>query len=120
MTFFYTASGKMRAKQELSPHQSPIMTNGSPSLLPPSTIAKQSGGTEGRSERCIRCIRCRPQWPRGELAALARQRALPLDGTLERINEACYEHLDRPLFKGGDPVVVSAEAMAAIAGIAAS
>lgn len=49
-------------------------------------------------------------WPRPELTQMARERGLPLDGMLERLNEAAYEALDMPLFEEGDPLVLNPEA----------
>jgi hypothetical protein len=38
---------------------------------------------------------------------------------LERLNEASHEQLDLPLFDEGDPLVLCAEAVAAISALAA-
>jgi hypothetical protein len=54
-------------------------------------------------------------WTRAELGALARAQGLPLDGVLERLNEASYEQLDMPLFDDGDPLVLRPEAVVEIA-----
>jgi hypothetical protein len=50
-------------------------------------------------------------WTRAALAQLARTHSLPLDGVLERINEAAYEHLEVPLFEEGEPLVLNREAV---------
>jgi uncharacterized tellurite resistance protein B-like protein len=70
-------------------------------------------GLDAPASRFLQALLGRPRWSRAELAALARERGLPLDGVLERLNEAVYEKLDAPLFEDGDPLILNPEARAA-------
>ena len=56
----------------------------------------------------------RPQWAREELTDLAEDRDLMLEGALERLNEACFDKLDMPLFDDGEPLVLNQEALAGV------
>ena len=44
---------------------------------------------------------------RVELAVLAREWELPLEGVLERLNEATGEHLDMPLFEESEDALTT-------------
>jgi uncharacterized tellurite resistance protein B-like protein len=46
-------------------------------------------------------------WSRGELESMATERAILLDGTIEAINEAAFDHCDEPILEGEDPVEVN-------------
>lgn len=48
----------------------------------------------------------RGSWPRGELEELARGRRIMLDGALEHINDAAFDHLGEALLEGDDPVTI--------------
>lgn len=54
----------------------------------------------------LRVIMTRDSWSRQELADAAADMELMLDGAIERINEAAFEHLDAPLLEGDDPIEV--------------
>lgn len=49
----------------------------------------------------------REEWSRDELARLANQHDVMLDGALETINEVAFDEHDLPLVEGDDPVVVN-------------
>jgi uncharacterized tellurite resistance protein B-like protein len=55
----------------------------------------------------LRLIMTRDSWPRQELADAAADMELMLDGAIERINDAAFEHFDAPLLEGDDPIEVS-------------
>jgi hypothetical protein len=59
----------------------------------------------------LRVLLGKPSWARRELATLAREQGLPLNGMLERLNETSYEQLDLPLFDEGDPLVLNPEVL---------
>jgi hypothetical protein len=52
-------------------------------------------------------LKLRSQWTRAELEELATDRGLMLDGTLERINEACLDKFEEPFVEGEDPIDVN-------------
>jgi tellurite resistance protein len=49
----------------------------------------------------------RSQWTRAELEELAGDRELMVDGTLEKINDACIDALQQPLTEGVDPIDIN-------------
>lgn len=51
----------------------------------------------------------RPQWSRAELEEICSDRGLMVDGAIERINEAAFEHYDQPIIEGDDPMDVNRE-----------
>jgi hypothetical protein len=66
-------------------------------------------GLDPRATAFLRALLSKRVWPREQLLALAHGDGLPLDGVLERLNEACYEQLGMPLFEEGDPLVMLQE-----------
>jgi hypothetical protein len=71
-------------------------------------------GLDPPAARFLRVLLGQDAWSRAALADAARGHGLPLDGVLERLNEAAYEHLDMPLFEDGDPLLLNPEAVAAL------
>jgi hypothetical protein len=69
-------------------------------------------GLDPGASAFLRALLRQRRWAGTELAALARAHGLPLDGVLERLNEACYERLDVPLFEQGEPLILNPEALA--------
>jgi uncharacterized tellurite resistance protein B-like protein len=59
----------------------------------------------------LRMLLTRPSWSRQELADAAADMELMLDGAIERINEAAFEHLDAALLEGEDPVEIVRDVM---------
>ena len=59
----------------------------------------------------IRQISIKQIWSREELISIARQMNLMLDGLLELINEAAFEHFDHPLTEGDDPIEINSEVL---------
>jgi len=55
----------------------------------------------------MRKLVTRPTWTRQELADVAADMELMLDGALERINEAALDNFDAPLVEGDDPVEIN-------------
>lgn len=48
-------------------------------------------------------------WARDELEKLADHHSLMLDGTLDSINDASYDHFGGPFFEGDDPIEINSE-----------
>lgn len=53
----------------------------------------------------------RPSWSRTELEDLCADRALMVDGAIERINEAAFDRFDQPLIEGEDPIDINCDLM---------
>ena len=63
----------------------------------------------------VRLLLTRSEWTRGELEELAADRSLLLDGCLEHINEAAFDHFDQALVEGEDPLEINQELIGEIA-----
>lgn len=59
----------------------------------------------------LRLLTSRSSWTRQELADVAADMELMLDGALEHINEAALDHFDAPLIEGEDPVEINQEVL---------
>lgn len=55
----------------------------------------------------LRTILTRTSWTRSELEELASDRGIMLDGALEHMNDAAFNHFDTPLFEGQDPIEIN-------------
>ncbi len=66
-------------------------------------------GLDQKHSDLLRTLYTRPEWPRLELEELCDERGLPVDGALERINEAAFDRFDMPLLEGDDPVTLNSE-----------
>ena len=75
--------------------------------LPPT--APSLLGLEEPYARFLQTILARPVWTRNELRDVAEDLELMLDGALERINEAAFDHFDIPCTEGDDPIDVNHE-----------
>jgi uncharacterized tellurite resistance protein B-like protein len=51
----------------------------------------------------------RSQWTRSELEEMCADRSLMVDGAIERINEAAFEHYDQPIIEGDDPMDINCD-----------
>jgi hypothetical protein len=83
----------------------------------PAAAGEESEGLPGLdppAARFLSVLLGKDAWSRAALADAARGHGLPLDGVLERLNEAAYEQLDMPLFEDGDPLLLNPEAVAAL------
>ena len=65
---------------------------------------KSLWGLPSNYEELARVLLSRVQWTRAELQELAKDRDLMLEGTLEKINEACVDATGAPLLEGEDPL----------------
>ena len=57
----------------------------------------------------MRILAAKLVWAREELENLAAESSLMLDGTLDSINDAAYDHFGGPFFEGDDPIEINAE-----------
>jgi hypothetical protein len=57
----------------------------------------------------------REEWTRAKLIDAAADLELLLDGALEEVNEAAYDHHDVPFTAGDDPVTISKDIQEATA-----
>jgi hypothetical protein len=53
-------------------------------------------------------------WTREELETLASKYNIMLDGTLDSINDASFDHFGGPFFEGDDPIEINADFAKAI------
>lgn len=66
-------------------------------------------GLDTAHSALTRQILTRASWRRSELQSVATDAGLMLSGALERINDACFDHLDCALVEGEDPIEVDLE-----------
>lgn len=85
-----------------------------PELVPEEELATTEPGIMGLDEQhssLTRLLLSRPQWTRAELLDAASDLDLMLDGALEHINDATFDHFDMAFTEGDDPVEVNAEVL---------
>lgn len=86
-----------------------------PSPLPTASDEPQEPVTAGilglntEHSAFVRRLLSRHTWPREELADVASDMELMLDGALEHINEAILDLFDAPLTEGDDPIEINQE-----------
>lgn len=56
----------------------------------------------------------KPSWNRAELETLAANHGILLDGALEQINDAAFDHFDNLFSEGSDPIEINMEIVEAI------
>ncbi len=64
-------------------------------------------GLDAGHSAFLRLLLSRPSWSKQDLADAASDMELMLEGTLERINEAFFDHFDEALTEGEDPLEVN-------------
>ncbi|PPD43799.1 MAG: hypothetical protein CTY16_12755 [Methylobacter sp.] len=64
-------------------------------------------GLDNDYSTLIKLLCSRAQWTRAELEEIAADSGMMLDGILEHINEAAYDHFDMPFTEGGDPIDIN-------------
>lgn len=64
-------------------------------------------GLDAGHSAFLRLLFSRPSWPKQDLADAAADMELMLEGALERINEAFFDHFDEALTDGDDPVEIN-------------
>ncbi len=70
-------------------------------------VATELLGLNSAHTSLMRTILTRTSWTRSELEELASDRAIMLDGALEQMNDAAFNHFDAPLFEGQDPIEIN-------------
>jgi len=68
-------------------------------------------GLDPEHSAFLRVLLTRPSWTRAELADIAADMELMLDGALERVNEASLEAYDNRIADGDDPIEIAQDLM---------
>ncbi|EQD40248.1 hypothetical protein B1A_16517, partial [mine drainage metagenome] len=55
----------------------------------------------------VKLLSSRTEWSRAELEEIIKDRGLMIDGALEHINEAAFDHAGMPFTEGDDPVEIN-------------
>ena len=66
-------------------------------------------GLDEKHSAFARILMSRHSWERGELADVASDLDIMLDGALEQINEASFDAFDVPCTEGDDPIEINPE-----------
>jgi uncharacterized tellurite resistance protein B-like protein len=66
-------------------------------------------GLDAESYAFMQTLASKLVWAREELEKLAADHSLMLDGTLDTINDASFDHFGGPFFEGDDPIEINAE-----------
>jgi tellurite resistance protein len=78
--------------------------------VPEPTTAKVTiVGLDNESYVFMQVLASKLMWDREELEKLASAHCLMLDGTLDSINDASFDHFGGPFFEGDDPIEINAE-----------
>lgn len=78
--------------------------------VPESTASEVSiAGLDAESFTFMQALVSKQIWARDELEKLAADHSLMLDGTLDSINDASYDHFGGPFFEGDDPIEINSE-----------
>lgn len=78
--------------------------------VPDSTAVETSiTGLDAESFTFMQALAAKQIWARDELEKLADHHSLMLDGTLDSINDASYDHFGGPFFEGDDPIEINSE-----------
>ena len=66
-------------------------------------------GLDPESSAFMQVLASKLIWARKELEKLAADHNLMLDGTLDSINDASFDHFGGPFFEGDDPIEIDPE-----------
>lgn len=78
--------------------------------VPEQTVADVAvAGLDPESFTFMQVLASKLIWAREELEKLAADHSLMLDGTLDSINDASFDHFGGPFFEGDDPIEINAE-----------
>ncbi|RII26757.1 MAG: Tellurite resistance protein TerB [Geobacter sp.] len=91
-----------------------IFTDDEPVAIQPSAPATSTSdvsiaGLDPESFTFMQVLASKLIWAREELEKLAADHSLMLDGTLDSINDASFDHFGGPFFEGDDPIEINAE-----------
>lgn len=82
----------------------------SQTTVPESATTEASiAGLDAESFSFMQALASKHIWARDELEKLANHHSLMLDGTLDSINDASYDHFGGPFFEGDDPIEINPE-----------
>lgn len=84
----------------------PSAANGSPGIC---DYRSNIAGLDAESFTFMQALASKRIWARDELETLADHHSLMLDGTLDNINDASYDHFGGPFFEGDDPIEINPE-----------
>jgi uncharacterized tellurite resistance protein B-like protein len=90
------------------PHSTPTLVEAEPELeaeRPPDGLL----GLDEAHSAFARLLLSRPEWSKDDLADVAADLDLMVDGALEQLNEAAFDAHDVPFVEGEDPVTVNPE-----------
>ncbi|UBF27125.1 hypothetical protein K9N68_03915 [Kovacikia minuta CCNUW1] len=74
---------------------------------PTSQSGRQVAGLDSAHTELLFALSKQPVWQRQELATIATQLDLMLDGAIEVINEVAFDRCDEALMEGDDPIEVN-------------
>lgn len=91
-----------------------IFTDDEPLTVQPATVKavpdlKVVAGLDSESFAFMCILATKLSWAREELEQLATEKNLMLDGTLDSINDASFDHFGGPFFEGDDPIEIYPE-----------
>lgn len=75
----------------------------------PTTTEDSIAGLDSESFSFMQVLATKHIWARDDLGKLADRHSLMLDGTLDSINDASYDHFGGPFFEGDDPIEINPE-----------
>jgi hypothetical protein len=73
--------------------------------------AREIAGLDADHSALLLALNQRPIWQRAELEAIAASLNLMLDGALEVINEAAFDHQDEAVVEGHDSIEVNVDVL---------
>lgn len=85
------------------------------STQPAGDTSADVAGLDREHSAFLRLLISRPEWSRCELEDVASDMELMLDGTLEQINDMAFEHFDRPVTEGDDPIIINTDILEELA-----
>jgi hypothetical protein len=97
---------KLAESQEVSNLLSEIFVDEETSIA-----SKTVAGLDNDHTAFLLTLSKQTYWQRNELAAIALQFNLMLDGALETINELAFDRCDEPIFEGNDHIEVNADVL---------
>ena len=71
------------------------------------SLEQEVMGLDSRHSDLVKLLSTRVEWPRAELEEIMTDRKLVLDGVLEHINEAAFNHANMPFTEGDDPIEIN-------------
>jgi uncharacterized tellurite resistance protein B-like protein len=89
------------AEQEPEPSKTPVSES--------TTQDVPIAGLDPESFAFMQMLASKLNWARHELEKLAADSSLMLDGTLDSINDAAFDHFGGPFFEGDDPIEINPE-----------